>query len=428
MNGTEQFDNENSETRTQPIQPEKKPSQLFLGIALAVLLATATFFSGFHIGTESRNEANIFSFFAKEEKQPDDAVDLGEFWHVWNLLEDKFVVSSTTDVVTNEERIQGAIFGLVRSYGDPYTSYLPPKDAEVFDENISGNFSGVGMEVGIRDDAITIIAPLPDTPAEIAGLIAGDVIVRIDGESTENMTIDEAVQRIRGEEGTDVLLTIYRDGESEFQEISVTRSIITIPTSDARVEGDVFIISLYNFNAIAEAEMQSSLREFVRSGKTKLILDLRGNPGGFLQSAVAIGSYFLPLGKPVVREHFGDGIDEEVYRSSGRQLGKFKPERFVVLVDEGSASASEILAGALQEHDAATLIGSQTFGKGSVQELVKLDSGASLKVTIARWLTPEGVSISDGGLTPDIVIERTVEDRLNDIDPQMEEALRFLQD
>ena len=172
--------------------------------------------------------------------------------------------------------------------------------------------------------------------------------------------------------------------------------------------------------------MQNAIRSYVRSGESKLILDLRGNPGGYLQSAVGIASYFLPLGKTVVREHFGENYDEEIYRSSGRELGRFKPEKFVVLVDGGSASASEILAGALQEHGAATIIGSQTFGKGSVQELVRLDEGSSLKVTIARWLTPKGISISEGGLTPDIIVERTPEDRMNELDPQLDRALEYL--
>ncbi len=396
-----------------------------LGIGLAVLLATATFFSGLHIGTDAKLEANIFSFFSRETKA-DDSVNLNEFWRVWNLLEEKYVTSSTTDSLSPEERVRGAIDGLVRSYGDPYTIYMPPQDAAAFNEDISGNFSGVGMEVGIRDEVLTIIAPLPESPAEKAGLMAGDAIVRIDEKSTEGMAVDAAVGIIRGEAGTEVKFTIFRKGEEEFREITVVRATINIPTSKTEVKGDVFVISLYSFNAISEAEMQNSLRAFVKSEKKKLILDLRGNPGGYLQSAVSIGSYFLPLGKTIVRESFGGERSEEVYRSSGKQLGAFSPEQFVVLVDGGSASASEILAGALQEHHAATIIGAQTFGKGSVQELVNLDDGSSLKVTIARWLTPNGVSISEGGLTPDMVVERTAEDRTAEKDPQMDAALEFL--
>jgi carboxyl-terminal processing protease len=297
----------------------------------------------------------------------------------------------------------------------------------MFGEEIAGNFSGVGMEVGMRDDMVTVIAPLPNTPAEKAGIIAGDTLIKIDGESTEGMNTDEAVRRIRGEQGTTVNLTIYREGQDEFVEISVVRDTIVIPTSKTDINGETFIIALYSFNALAEAEMQNALRSFVKSGKKNLILDLRGNPGGYLESAVSIASYFLPVGKVVVRENFGEGTEEQLYRSSGKELGDKAPKKFVVLIDGGSASASEILAGALKEHGVATLIGETTFGKGSVQELVELADGSSLKVTIARWLTPNGNSISEGGLAPDIEVKRTPLDRTENRDPQLDAALEFLQ-
>lgn len=415
-----------------PTTPEPR-KRGFFHLGLALLLAVATFFSGLHIGSfvapESVQTASIFSLFAASPESNEvlpGTTDLTEFWTVWNLMERKFALASSSEGVSEEERIRGAIQGLVRSYEDPYSVYLPPKDAEYFEEDISGNFSGVGMEVGIRNSVVTIIAPLPDTPAEKAGLAAGDVIVAIDETSTEEMSIDEAVRLIRGEEGTDVVLTIYREGETEFLDITVTRAQIAIPTIETEQRGDVFIIALYSFNARAEQEVQNALREFMRSDAEKLIFDLRGNPGGFLTGAVSVASFFLPTGKVVVSEKFGEGVDEHVYRSSGKMVKKFTPQTMVVLVDRGSASASEIVAGALSQHDVATLIGETTFGKGSVQELVDLQSGASLKVTIARWLTPNGTSISEGGLAPDIAIERTVEQRQNDEDPQLETAIDFL--
>lgn len=398
---------------------------LLLGSGLAVLLATATFFSGLHVGSVGGQSASLGSLFSKPVVA-DDSVDLTEFWEVWHLLDERFVSKATSTVVTNEERVWGAISGLVDSYGDPYTVFMPPEDAAMFEQDISGNFSGVGMEVGMRNSVLTVIAPLPDTPAERAGLLAGDAIIRIDEKTTERMSVDEAVQLIRGERGTTVTLTIYREGDEEFREFVVTRDTINIPTVKTEVRDGIFIISLYSFNAISEAKMQYALREYVESDTRKLIIDLRGNPGGFLQSAVGIASYFLPVGKPVVREHFGEGVEEHVYRSQGKELGAAAPSDIVILVDGGSASASEILAGALSEHDVATLIGSQTFGKGSVQELVELDDGSSLKVTIARWLTPNGISISDGGLTPDIVVERTSQDRVDGKDPQLDRALQYL--
>ena len=401
--------------------------QRYVGIMVALLLAAGAFGSGIQFGQGSTGQgqmASIFSLFAAEPEPAQD--DLGEFWEVWNLLDEKFAVGTSSQQLTREEKIQGAIDGLVNAYGDPYTVYLPPADAESFTADISGEFSGVGMEVGMRNGLITIIAPLPETPAEQAGLLAGDTIVKIDGTSTENLRIDGAVDLIRGPKGTVVNLQIYREGETEFLDIPVTRDTIAIPTVKTEQIDEVYIISLYSFNAVAEAKVKEAVVEYLNSDATKLVIDVRGNPGGFLDSAVAIGSIFVPEGKIIVQESFVDASKNDTFRSRGRQAGEFTPQNLVILVDGGSASASEILAGALKDHGVATVIGAQTFGKGSVQELVDLDDGSSLKVTVARWLTPNGTSISNGGLAPDIFINRTVEDRQAEIDPQKDAAVRFL--
>lgn len=401
----------------------------YLGIVFSLVFAIVAFFSGVSVGTTNGVQtANLFSFFQSDPETvvANDYPELEEFWQVWDLMEEKFAQATTSDSVSDEARVHGAIQGLVNSYEDSYSVYLPPADAETFGEDISGNFSGVGMEVGMRNGLVTIISPLPDTPADNAGVLAGDVIARIDGESTEDMTVDEAVKRIRGEKGTEVVLQIAREGEMSFLEIPIVRDTITIPTIETEQRDDIFIISLYSFNALAEAKMQEALREFVSSDAKKLVLDLRGNPGGYLQSAIGIASYFLPTGKVVVKESFGDGRPDQLFRSQGRLVGDFNPDNFVVLVDGGSASASEIVAGALAEHDVATLLGTQTFGKGSVQELIDLNSGASLKVTVARWLTPNGTSISNGGLEPEIEVERTPQQRLDGEDPQLDAAIDLL--
>jgi len=375
---------------------------------------------------DTQMQAGLFSLFFDPKPASVEEADLSEFWRIWELLEEKYVSASSTDSVSIDDRIEGAIQGLVGSYDDPYTIFLPPSEASMFEEDISGNFGGVGMEVGIRDGLVTVIAPLPNTPAAKAGILSKDVIAEIDGTTTEDMNIDEAVRLIRGEPGTTVTLKLYREGETELFDVTVTRAEITIPTVETKTEGDTFIISLYSFNALAESKMEDALKQFSQSGKKKLILDLRGNPGGYLQSAVAIASYFIPAGKTVVQENFGEGLSQEIYRSQGRTLGNFDPENMVVLVDGGSASASEILAGALQEHGIATLVGEQTFGKGSVQELINLSSGSSLKVTVARWFTPNGISISENGLAPDYAVERTAQQILSDEDPQLDAALKFL--
>jgi carboxyl-terminal processing protease len=399
-----------------------------LGYSLAFLFAIGAFFSGLQIGhydNLTSNRANPLSFFLPASANDVSQPDLTEFWNVWKLLEEKYSLASSTEQVSIEDRIEGAISGLVDSYGDPYTVFLPPVEATQFEEDISGNFSGVGMEVGIREGVVTIIAPLSGTPAEKAGLLAGDIITKIDDTSTEKMSIDEAVRLIRGEKGTEVSFTVFREGEIDFLTITVTRDNIDIPTVKTEQVGDTFIISLYSFNALSEEKVRDALQEFSSSKSEKLVLDVRGNPGGYLQSAVAIASYFLPTGKVVVREQSGSE-EERLFRTNNRQIREFTKENLVVLVDNGSASASEILAGALKDHGVGTIIGSPTFGKGSVQELVELSDGSSLKVTVARWFTPNGVSISDGGLAPDILIARTPAQRVAEEDPQRDAALRFL--
>ena len=415
-NETSVYDTETESKKTSRMQP-------LLGIGLSVLLATATCFSGLHIG-DTKLDANLFSFLSRETKA-DDSIDLTEFWKVWNLLDEKFVVGTTTDALSDQDKVRGAIEGLVKVYGDPYTVYMPPQKAAMFEEDISGNFSGVGMEVGIREDMVTVIAPLPGSPAEKAGLIAGDTIVRINEESSEGLSIDEAVRLIRGERGTEVKFTIFREGDEEFQDITVVRDTIMIPTSKTEIKDDVFVIALYNFNAISESEMQNALREYVKSGKKKLILDLRGNPGGYLEASVDMASWFLPAGKVIVTEDYGANEEDKVHRSKGYNIFN-NNLKFVILVNGGSASASEILAGALKEHGIAKIVGTKTFGKGSVQELINLTPDTSLKITVAKWLTPNGNSISNNGLEPDVNVEITQEQFEDGLDPQLDKAIELL--
>lgn len=408
---------------------KRKGGNRLLGTGLAALLILAAFFSGLQLGRGSLNadgqSAGLLSFLSPATK-PSNEADLAEFWRVWNTLEDKFVSTSSTSTPSTEDKIAGAIAGLVESYGDPYTIYMPPKQAAEFQEEISGNFEGVGMEVGMRDEVITVIAPLPDSPAEKAGILTGDVIAKIDGKSTDSMNVDEAVGLIRGKKGTTVALTMYRKGETEFREVSIVRDVINIPTLETKVENGVYTIKLHSFNALAESKMNEAMAEYQSGNYQKLVLDLRGNPGGFLESAVSIAGWFLPTGKVVVRENFGEASEEKVYRSQGKTNAKFDPNHFVVLIDGGSASASEILAGALSEHKVATTLGDKTFGKGSVQELVEMPDDSSLKVTIARWLTPNGVSFSGGGLEPEVSIKLTPENIKEGKDPQKEAALKWL--
>lgn len=398
------------------------------GTVVAVILVAIIFFSfGYYKGKDESSVLISSSEVTNKTLGQPLGVDFAPFWKAWSVLDDKFVPSSTsTETVTNQDKVWGAIQGLASSYGDPYTVFFPPVQSELFESDVRGNFEGVGMEVVSQDGILTVVAPLKGSPAEKAGILSGDKIISIDDKSTANLSTDEAVKYIRGPKGTTVRLTVFREGETEPRVIKVTRDVIDIPTINTKDLGNgIFKIDLYNFSATSPNLFRRALREFVESGDNKLILDLRGNPGGYLEAAIDMASWFLPSGKVVVRENFGEGKEETIYRSKGYDVFSDKL-KFVILVDEGSASASEILAGALSEHGKAILVGEKTFGKGSVQELVNITADTSLKVTIARWLTPNGLSISKQGITPEYVIKRTQEDRAANRDPQLQKAIEIL--
>lgn len=407
-----------------PMKPLGKLAKL--GVAFALVLAIG-FAGGMTVGAAggSRVFSNLPLIGDGLDSTPDASVDLSDFWKAWNVLNTRFVETSATSTdASAQQKLWGAIQGLTASYNDPYTVFLPPAEAKVFQDSIKGNFSGVGMEIGIKDGLLTIIAPLKGTPAERAGLRSGDGILAIDGKSTEGLSTDAAVKLIRGEKGTTVTLTILRDDVRS--EIVVMRDTINVPTIEGTLdqESGVYTIALYSFTANSGQIFTKALSEFRASGSNKLIIDVRGNPGGYLEAAVSIASHFLPRGENVVTEDY-KGTQENVEHRSTGTGGIPAGTKIVVLMDQGSASASEILAGALQDAGAATLIGTRSFGKGSVQELVEINGGA-LKVTVARWLTPSGKSISDGGLTPDIKVEITKEEFLAGKDPQKARAIEYL--
>lgn len=355
-------------------------------------------------------------------------VDAAKFWQAWNLLQQNFIQTHGSGTIpTPEERIYGAIAGLTDSYGDPYTVFLPPKEAKQFNEEIKGVFGGVGMELGTRDGVLTVVAPLKDSPAERAGVRAGDVVVAVDGRPTEKMAVDKAVGIIRGEVGTTVSLVLRRAKVAEPISLKIVRDTIKIPVIKGTLRGDgVYVLELYSFTENSDELFRQELRKFKESGSAKLVLDLRGNPGGYLEAAVQMASYFLPVGNLVVTEDYGGKEPNSAHRSLGYNVFAGKPIQMVILIDQGSASASEILSGALRDHGVAKLVGTRSFGKGSVQQLVELGGGAELKITVAKWLTPSGISISDGGLKPDVAVERTPEDVKAGKDPQLDAAIALL--
>lgn len=395
-------------------------------LLITVFLIAVSFVFGVNYGKSGQNLSYNEPSFEKSSQISSSTADMNAFWTTWKLLDQKFVYTHKDAKKINDvDKLWGAIEGLTASYGDPYTVFMPPEESKSFESDISGNFEGVGMELAIKDKSIVVVAPLKGTPAYKAGVMKGDILLSIDGKTTAGMSVDAAVKLIRGKAGTDVIISFAREGSILPVEIKITRGVIDVPTAETEIKGDVFIIKLYNFYALSTDKFRWALREFIESGKYKLVLDLRGNPGGYLESAVDMASWFLPLGKTVVRESFGQNIPEQIYRSKGYDIFTDKL-KMIILADSGSASASEILAGALQEHKIAQIVGTKTFGKGSVQELIKITPDTSLKVTIARWLTPNGISISDGGLTPDYEVKMSEADLKDIKDPQMDKALELL--
>lgn len=352
--------------------------------------------------------------------QPED-INFSLFWEAYHKLQDKFVNQEKLDV---QKIIYGAISGMVESLEDPYTVFFPPEDTKRFIEDVQGSFEGVGMEIEIKKGQLQVVAPLGGTPADRAGLRAGDKIMKVDGNPTADITIKEAVDLIRGPRGSEVVLTIYRQEWEETREIAVIRGDIDVPSLKWELKDeDIAYIKLYHFTQRAGFDFGGVAFEILDSPATKIILDLRNNPGGYLEIAQDISGWFLREGEMVVIEDFGDGSEIE-YRAQGN--GMFLDYKIVILINKGSASGSEILAGALRDNRGILLIGDTSFGKGSVQQLEELRGGSSLKITVANWLTPNRQLISDVGLEPDIKVEITEEDYEEDRDPQLERAIEVI--
>ena len=318
--------------------------------------------------------------------------------------------------------IEGANRGLVEAVGDNYTTYMSAEEAEQFDKDLSGNIGGgIGAEIGVRNDQPTILRTLADTPAEQAGLKAGDIITRVNTEGTNGWTAGDTAEAIRGEIGTTVKIAVVRDLREE-KEFVITRAEITSPSVDHEVQNGIGIVTIRRFDSETSSLARTAAEDFKRQSVKGVVVDLRGNGGGYLSSAQDVAGMWLD-NKVIVSERRDGKVVEEL-RSNSRPILAGVPT--VILVNGSSASASEIVAGALQDYDKAELIGEKTFGKGTVQKLVPLDDGAQLKVTIARWYTPNGRNITSEGIAPDQTVELSTEDVNADKDPQMEAARTFL--
>lgn len=393
----------------------------FLKYALGFFIVFLAYAIGFSAGGQSVPSVNKIEGIANKETQIQ-GIDFNVFWDAWRAVEEKYVGRKD---MNRQNMVYGAVEGMVRSVGDPYTAFFTPEQSQLLTEDISGEFSGIGAEIGFRGGVLTVISPMKDSPAERAGLRTGDKILKIDEKFTADLSLEEAVSLIRGGRGTSVTLSIFRDGFDEGKDFTMYRDTIKVPVLEWKREGDIVHIRLHNFIGNIDEEFLAAARAIVamRNPHLKVILDLRGNAGGFLDSAIEVASFFVPRGEVVVREDFGNGESDE-FRSKGYSY--FQKTPVVMLIDEGSASASEIVAGALKDARGITLIGQKTFGKGSVQEVTDLPNQTILKVTVAKWLTPKGQSIDEQGIEPDVKVEMTEADKEAGRDPQLEKAREII--
>lgn len=389
-------------------------------IPLLILIVVASFILGFFIGQTTVPSVQKIKTVINPDQGKPATIDFSLFWDTWHLIEEKHVSRQELDT---QSMLYGAIAGMVKGIEDPYTVFMDPNESQKFLEGMSGEFEGIGAEIGIRDDVLTVIAPLEGTPAKQAGLKSGDKILKIDKTLTVDLSVDEAVMLIRGPKGTDVVLTISRNGLDQTKEIKITRGTIKIPVLKLVYHDEIAQIKLYEFTQNSALEFAKAAQEILLKDSQGIILDLRNNPGGYLDLAVDIAGWFLPQGQVVAIEDFGNDKSSKYYSPGPTS---FIDMPVVVLINQGSASASEILAGALRDNREIKLVGEKSFGKGSVQELDSLSGGSSLKLTIARWLTPAGRSIQDAGLEPDYVVEITEEDIKANHDPQLNKALELL--
>ena len=346
-------------------------------------------------------------------------MDFARFWEVWDTLNKTYYDKTKID---SNKMLEGAISGMVRSLGDPYTSYLPKEDNQAINEDLDGSFEGVGMELGYSEDQqLIVVSPIENSPAIRAGVKSKDRILAIDGADTSGITLPEAVKKIRGKSGTKVSLKLLSDGEIVAKDVDLLRATINIPSLVLSFKDGYGIIKINKFGEKTNSEWDKAVGQVLAQKSKGLIVDVRNNPGGYLNSAVYLGSEFTN-GTVVIQE----GTDGVRKNYDSERTGKLIGLPVVVLVNEGSASASEILAGAIKVQAKGSLVGQKSFGKGTIQEVQDFENGAGLHVTIAKWLLPNGEWINGKGITPDYEVEMTTEDLKAEKDPQLDKALEVI--
>ncbi len=398
--------------------------------SLAVFFVMAIVFASYTIGFNRGKNIEVapaknvsLGQAVLENKFQNNVVDFSLFWKTWDTLKKKHINSDKLDA---QKMVYGAINGMLKATGDPYTSFFDPEASKAFSEELEGSFEGIGAELGVKDNLLTVVAPLDESPAQKAGLRAGDKILKVGDRIIADITIDESVSLIRGKKGTEVKLTILSNGETSTKEVSIIRDTIEVKSVKLEFKDDnIALIEITKFGENTDKEFNAAVKTVLAKNTRGIILDLRNNPGGLLDKSILIASKMIPKGKVVVIEEDSAGKKENFSTTGGDSLSSIP---MVVLINEGSASASEILAGALKDDQGITLIGEKSFGKGSVQELIGLPQGSSIKITVAKWLTPNGDYIMDKGISPDIEVELTADDYNNNRDPQLDKALEILRE
>ena len=349
--------------------------------------------------------------------------DFSVFWQAWQDINQYYLNNPST---TNQEKLYGAITGLIGSTGDPYTEFFDPQDSAQFQQNITGNFGGIGAELGTNaSGTIVVVSPLAGTPAAKAGLKPEDEILGVNGSSTQNMTVDDVVNIVRGPVGSPVTLSVLRAGWTAPKDFKIVRANINVPTVQFAMKGDIAVITLNEFTQDADTLFYQALQKSVENNAQGIILDLRGDPGGYLEVAVDLAGYFLKPGSQVVKE-VGRAVPTQNYTAQGN--GALDTMPMAILIDRGTASAAEILSGALHDDRGVPLIGERSFGKGTVQQLFNLSDGSSLKITVAHWVLPNGHILDYDGLMPDYVVPITDAEISAGQDPQMAKALEIVKD
>lgn len=366
------------------------------------------------LGSVINNNGKIPEYLTKD-------VDFNLYWKIWDLINKNYYTKN----IPETQLFYGSLAGIVSSLNDPYSVFMTPQDATNFQHDLSGNFEGIGAEIAIKNNILVVVSPLSDSPALKAGLKPKDLILKINGTSTENMRVDTAVNLIRGPKGTNVTLTVFRDGFTVAKDIVITRETINVKSVSLEYKGvsnNIAYIKIRQFNDDTTPLLDSAISDLLSKNTKGIILDLRNNPGGYLSTAVDVSSEWID-GQVVVSEKDRNGNETN---HSGDRPARLANIPTIILVDGGSASASEIVAGALQDYGKAKLVGMQTFGKGSVQDLNDLPDGSTVKLTIAKWFTPKGRTIDQTGITPDVKVELTEADFNKNLDPQLDKALELL--